>query len=54
MEMILLAPAQTTNYMIAGFAVIFGIMLLYVISLFIRNRNYKEEYILLTEMDLDK
>ena len=32
-------PAETTSYMIAGFVVIFGIMLIYVISLFIRRRN---------------
>jgi hypothetical protein len=32
-------PAQTTNYFIAGYAVIFGAMALYLVSLFIRQRN---------------
>jgi hypothetical protein len=33
------APAETTRYMIAGYIVIFSIMLLYVLSLVIRRRN---------------
>jgi hypothetical protein len=32
-------PAQTSTYLIAGYAVIFGVMLVYLISLAIRQRN---------------
>ena len=53
MEMILQAPAETTNYMIAGFAVIFGIMLLYVISIYVRYKNNKDDYLLLSEVMRD-
>jgi len=41
--LILQAPAQTSNYMIAGYAVIFGVMLLYVISLIVRRRNLEQD-----------
>jgi len=54
MEMILQAPAETTNYMIAGFAVIFGIMLLYVISIYVRYKNNKDDYLLLSEVMRDE
>ena len=37
------APAQTSNYMIAGYVVIFGVMLLYVISLIVRRRNLEQD-----------
>lgn len=37
-------PAETTGYMIAGFIVIFGVMLIYLVSLIIRTRNAQEEY----------
>lgn len=37
------APANTTNYMIAGYIVIFGVILLYMLSLVIRQRNLKQE-----------
>ena len=45
------APAETTVYMLAGFAVIFVLMLAYVASLFIRNRNQKLEYDLLESIE---
>jgi CcmD family protein len=32
-------PAQTTGYMVLGYAVIFSVMLLYLISLAVRSRN---------------
>ncbi len=32
-------PAETTNYMLAGYGVIFGFMLIYLISLIIRRRS---------------
>jgi hypothetical protein len=42
-------PAETTNYMIAGYAVIFGFMLIYLISLIVRKRNLKQDLELLEE-----
>jgi hypothetical protein len=45
------APAETTRYMIAGYAVIFSIMLLYVISLVIRRRNLERDIETLMEME---
>ena len=47
MEFLQIAPAETTSYMIAGFAVIFGVMLLYVISIAVRTRNLKQDYAML-------
>jgi hypothetical protein len=43
------APAQTTAYMIAGYAVIFGVMLLYIVSLLVRQNNLKQDLEVLTE-----
>jgi len=37
------APAQTLNYMIAGYLVIFGAVITYVISLVVRWKKLKEE-----------
>ena len=45
------APADTTTYMIAGYAVIFGVMLLYLISLYIRKRNLENDLEVLEEID---
>lgn len=42
---------ETTNYMIAGYAVIFGVMLLYLVSLFVRWRNLKQDVQLLEELE---
>lgn len=43
-------PANTTNYMIAGYAVIFGVMLLYLISLLVRQRNLQKDLEVLQEI----
>lgn len=43
-------PAQTTNYMIMGYAVIFGLMLIYVASLYVRQRNLKQDLELMEEL----
>ena len=43
------APAATTNYMIAGYVVIFGGLALYLISLVIRQKNLKQDLDILTE-----
>lgn len=48
------APAETTGYMIAGYGVIFGVMLLYVASLYIRKRNLLQDLDVLEEMEGDK
>jgi hypothetical protein len=44
-------PAQTAGYMIAGFAVIFGLMTLYVISLAVRERNLTQDLEMLEELE---
>lgn len=43
-------PAETTGYMIAGYAVIFGVMGLYLASLFIRRRSLKQDLETLDEL----
>jgi CcmD family protein len=45
------APAETTRYMIAGYTVIFTIMLLYVLSLVVRRRNLERDLDTLKEME---
>jgi hypothetical protein len=45
------APAETTRYMIAGYTVIFGIISLYVISLFIRHHNLIRNIKMLEELE---
>jgi hypothetical protein len=44
------APAETTNFMIAGYAVIFGMMLIYLVSLLIRQRNFQKDLEVLEEI----
>lgn len=52
MESIFLqGPANTTSYMIAGFTVIFGVMLLYLLSLVIRARNLNQDLEVLQELE---
>ena len=48
------APAETTSFMIAGYAVIFGVMLLYAISLYIRKRNLERDLDVLREMETEE
>jgi hypothetical protein len=45
------APAETTRYMVAGYTVIFSVMLLYIISIIIRRRNLKRDLEILNEME---
>jgi hypothetical protein len=40
--------------MIAGYAIAFGVMFIYVASLFIRFRNLNRDMSMLEEMDKDK
>ena len=44
-------PAQTSNYMIAGYVVIFGVMLVYLASLYIRQRNLKQDLEVLEDLE---
>jgi hypothetical protein len=44
-------PAQTTGYMILGFAVILGMMLVYIVSLVVRNRNLARDKQMLDELE---
>ena len=48
---ILETPPDTSQYMIAGYAIAFGVMLVYVFSLFLRSRNLKQDLSMLEEMD---
>ena len=43
-------PADTTSYMIAGYAIIFGVMLIYLISLLVRQRNLQKDLEVLEEI----
>jgi hypothetical protein len=43
-------PANTTSYMIAGYSVIFGVMLIYLISLMVRQRNLEKDLEVLEEI----
>jgi CcmD family protein len=45
------APAETTRYMVAGYSVIFSVMLLYVVSLIVRRHNLKRDLEILDEME---
>ena len=45
------APADTNGYYIAGYAVFFSVMAIYLAVLFVRDRNLKQEYELLKELD---
>jgi hypothetical protein len=48
------APADTNGYYIAGYAIFFIVMILYLGSIFIRDRNLKQEYELLVELDQER
>lgn len=48
------ATANTTSYMIAGYAVIFGVMLIYLISLLIRQRNLQRDMEVLEEIQVEE
>jgi hypothetical protein len=45
-------PAETNVYMIAGYSVIFGVMLVYLVSLVVRRRKKTQD--LADLLDLDK
>jgi CcmD family protein len=41
---------ESTNYMLAGYIVIFSVMLIYVVSLFLRRRKLEQDFKILDEM----
>jgi hypothetical protein len=47
-------PANTVSYMVGGYAVIFGVILIYLASLVLRQRNLKQDERLLAEIDQEK
>ncbi|BAJ63964.1 hypothetical protein ANT_19380 [Anaerolinea thermophila UNI-1] len=51
MEVFMEGPANTLSYMLLGYGVIFGIMLIYLVSLAVRTRNLKQDEALLQELD---
>jgi hypothetical protein len=44
-------PAETTIYMVAGYSVIFGVMLLYLVSLVVRSHRMAQDLAALEEME---
>jgi len=44
-------PAETSAYMIAGYAVIFGILLVYLISLHVRRRSLRQDLEMLQDLE---
>lgn len=48
------APANTLNYMIAGYAVIFVVMVIYLASLFARWRSLRQDEEMLEQMKQEK
>jgi hypothetical protein len=47
-------PANTVSYLIAGYAVIFGSMLVYLVSLLVRTRNLSQDEAMLKELDKER
>ena len=43
-------PAQTVNYFVAGYVVIFGVMALYLVSLIVRKRNLRRTWMTMKEV----
>lgn len=44
-------PANTSNYMIAGYAVILGTIGLYIVNIFLRFRSLRQDEALLDEIE---
>jgi hypothetical protein len=45
---------DTLNYMIMGYSVIFGVMIIYLISLAVRWRNLKQDEAMLSDLDKEQ
>jgi hypothetical protein len=43
-------PAETTGYMILGFAVIFGVLAIHLVSLRLRRRNFEQDLEVLKDL----
>jgi hypothetical protein len=43
-------PAETTSYMVIGYAVIFTVLAIYLFSLYVRNRNLDQDLQVLEEL----
>ena len=46
--------ADTTNFMIAGYVIIFGVMLIYLVSLLVRQRNLQKDMQVLEEIQSEE
>ncbi|NLG72397.1 MAG: hypothetical protein GX495_10190 [Chloroflexi bacterium] len=44
-------PAETLDFMIAGYVVIFSVMLIYLVSLIVRRRNLQRDLEILKEIE---
>jgi hypothetical protein len=47
-------PANTLNYMVAGYAVIFTVLVIYLASLVIRWRNLRQDQEMLEQIEKEK
>jgi hypothetical protein len=47
-------PADTLGYMIAGYSVIFGVMIIYLVSLVVRWRSLSQDEAMLQDLENDK
>ena len=45
------ATPDTSGYMIAGYVITFVVLGIYVASMYLRNRNYRQDQTLLEEME---
>jgi hypothetical protein len=51
MSLLQQGPAETTVYMVAGYVVVFGIMLIYLVSLQVRKRSLRQDLEMLQELE---
>ena len=47
----MVGPADTLDYMVAGYGVIFGIMFIYLVSLVVRWRNLRQDQEMLEQIE---
>lgn len=47
-------PPDTSGYMIVGYTIFFAVILIYLLSIYIRWRNLKQELALLTDLEREK
>jgi hypothetical protein len=47
-------PANTVSYLIAGYAVIFGTMIIYLVSMVVRNRNLTQDEAMLKDLEKEQ